>query len=75
MNSSFIDPLSLAERVGKIVTSGEKRKYYRFRQAPFYGGIATADCVGCCLKCLFCWFWHILVQPEKIGEAIWGRGQ
>ena len=68
MKSSFIDPLVLAERVREIVSSGEKRKYYRFRPAPFYGGIATADCVGCCLKCLFCWSWHIIVQPEKIGR-------
>ena len=68
MNYPLIDPLVLAERIGEIVGSGEKRKYYRFRPAPFYGGIATADCVGCCLKCLFCWSWHIIVQPEKIGR-------
>jgi uncharacterized Fe-S cluster-containing radical SAM superfamily protein len=51
-----------------VVSSGEKRKYYRFRPAPFYGGIATADCVGCCLKCLYCWSWNIIVQPEKVGR-------
>jgi uncharacterized Fe-S cluster-containing radical SAM superfamily protein len=58
----------LAERVREIVGSEEKRRYYRFRPAPFYGGIATADCVGCCLKCLFCWSWHIIVQPERVGR-------
>jgi uncharacterized Fe-S cluster-containing radical SAM superfamily protein len=58
----------LAERVREVVGSGEKRKYYRFRPAPYYGGIATADCVGCCIKCLFCWSWHIIVQPEKVGR-------
>jgi uncharacterized Fe-S cluster-containing radical SAM superfamily protein len=63
-----LDPLALAEKIEKIVSSGESRKYYRFRPAPFYGGIATADCVGCCLKCLFCWSWHIVVQPEKVGR-------
>lgn len=63
-----MDPLKLADEVAKIITSGEKRKYYRFRPAPYYGGIATADCVGCCLKCLFCWSWHIIVQPEKVGR-------
>ena len=68
MKSSLIDPVVLAERVREIVSSGEKRRYYRFRPASFYGGIATADCVGCCLKCLFCWSWHIIVQPEKIGR-------
>jgi uncharacterized Fe-S cluster-containing radical SAM superfamily protein len=68
MVSSSIDPLVLAEKVRKIVSSEEKRKYYRFRSASFYGGIATADCVGCCLKCLFCWSWQIIVQPEKVGR-------
>lgn len=66
--ASLIDPLELAEKVEKVVSSGEKRKYYRFRPAPYYGGIATADCVGCCLKCLFCWSWHIIIQPEKVGR-------
>jgi uncharacterized Fe-S cluster-containing radical SAM superfamily protein len=64
----MLDPFALAERIEKIVNSGEKRKYYRFRPASFYGGIATADCVGCCLRCLFCWSWHIVVQPEKVGR-------
>ncbi len=68
MKSSLIDPVVLAKRVREIVGSGEKRRYYRFRPASFYGGIATADCVGCCLKCFFCWSWHIIVQPEKIGR-------
>jgi uncharacterized Fe-S cluster-containing radical SAM superfamily protein len=65
---SSIDPLVLAEKMREVIGSGEKRKYYRFRPAPFYGGIATADCVGCCLKCLFCWSWHIIIQPEKVGR-------
>jgi len=68
VNRSSFDPLVLAERVRGIVSSGEKRKYYRFRATPFYGGIATADCVGCCLKCLFCWSWHVMTQPEKTGR-------
>lgn len=63
-----MDPLELAEKVSKVVSFGEKRKYYRFRPAPYYGGIATADCVGCCLRCLFCWSWHIVTQPENIGR-------
>ncbi len=68
MTESTTDPLVLAERVGRIVGSGDRRKYYRFRAAPYYGGIATADCVGCCLRCLFCWSWKILVQPERAGR-------
>ncbi|MEW6374465.1 MAG: radical SAM protein [Thermodesulfobacteriota bacterium] len=62
------DAIELAEKIREVIESGEKRKYYRFRPAPFYGGIATADCVGCCLRCLFCWSWHILLQPEKVGR-------
>lgn len=66
--SSGTDAIEFAEKIGQIVSSGERRKYYRFRPAPYYGGIATADCVGCCLKCLFCWSWQIVVQPEKVGR-------
>lgn len=64
----MIDTIEWAAKVKGVVSSGEKRKYYRFRPAPFYGGIATADCVGCCLKCLFCWSWHIITEPEKAGR-------
>ena len=67
-SNSLTDPVHWAEKVLEVVGSGEKRKYYRFRPAPYYGGIATADCVGCCLRCLFCWSWHIIVHPEKIGR-------
>jgi len=68
MKAEMLDPIALAERLQEVIGSGEKRKYYRFRPAPYYGGIATADCVGCCLRCLFCWSWHIIVQPDKIGR-------
>jgi uncharacterized Fe-S cluster-containing radical SAM superfamily protein len=64
----MVDPLAIAEKLGEVIGSGENRKYYRFRPAPYYGGIATGDCVGCCLKCLFCWSWHIIIQPEKVGR-------
>jgi len=68
MKAEMLDPIALAGKLKDIIGSAEKRKYYRFRPAPYYGGIATADCVGCCLRCLFCWSWHIIVQPEKIGR-------
>lgn len=64
----LFDPLELAKRVERIVSIGDRRKYYRFRPAPYYGGIATADCVGCCLKCLFCWSWYIVAHPENKGR-------
>lgn len=50
-----------------MVSRGRLRKYYRFRWARHYGGIATADCVGCCLRCLFCWSFNVICRPETTG--------
>jgi uncharacterized Fe-S cluster-containing radical SAM superfamily protein len=44
-----------------------KRKYYRFRADRFYGGIATADCMGCNLDCAFCWSYRTRIHPERFG--------
>lgn len=63
-----MDALKQAQKVSALVSQGKKRKYYRFRWAPFYGGIATADCVGCCLKCVFCWSWKVMTHPEHSGK-------
>lgn len=62
------DAVKRAEDVARIVTRDELRKYYRFRPARFYGGIATADCVGCCLRCLFCWSWRQVINPGACGR-------
>lgn len=55
----MFDPLKLSKRMEKKATKkvGDKihRKYYKFRSARFYGGIASADCVACNLRCLYCW--------------------
>ncbi len=32
--ASAIDPIALADEAGKIVSSGEERKYYRFLIQP-----------------------------------------
>jgi len=66
----MFDPIKKAEETARIVTRGEQRKYYRFRPARFYGGIATGDCVGCCLRCLFCWSWREVVGAESCGEFL-----
>ncbi len=60
--------MARAARVAEAVTRGELRKYYRFRPARFYGGIATSDCVGCCLRCIFCWAWEELTRTEPGGR-------
>jgi len=39
-------PFKRAAEVESIVTQGEKRLYYRFRPAPYYGEIAAANAVG-----------------------------
>lgn len=62
------DPIVLGEKVSQIVVRGEERKYYRFRGGRWYGGIATADCVGCNLRCKFCWSWRIRDNYVKIGK-------
>ena len=62
------DPVKRAQDVAPIVCRGDLRKYYRFRPARFYGGIATADCVGCCLRCIFCWSWQQVVRPGAYGK-------
>jgi uncharacterized Fe-S cluster-containing radical SAM superfamily protein len=64
----MFDAIELASRTGTIVCRDGERKYHRFRPSRFYGGIATADCVGCCLRCVFCWSWKVTVMPEDFGE-------
>jgi uncharacterized Fe-S cluster-containing radical SAM superfamily protein len=65
----FYNPLKLASEIEKVVVNGEFRKYYRVARAgKWYGGIATADCCGCCLKCVFCWSGVPRDNPEEIGE-------
>jgi uncharacterized Fe-S cluster-containing radical SAM superfamily protein len=49
------------------VCNERNRKYYRFRAARFYGGIATADCMGCNLDCAFCWSYRTRLHPERFG--------
>jgi len=49
------NPIALSKQIEKLVARGTEKKYYRFRPTRFYGGIATADTVGCNLRCSFCW--------------------
>ena len=62
------DPLKLGEAIRKLVCRGVERKYYRFRGGRWYGGISTADCVGCNLKCVFCWGSYARDRPIKVGR-------
>lgn len=64
----MFNPLKLSGKIKDVVCENNKRKYYRWRSAHYYGGIATADCVGCNLRCVFCWAYNIVTKPEKVGE-------
>ncbi len=64
----MFDPVELAELARNIVCKNNQRKYYRFRSSRFYGGIATADCIGCCLRCIFCWSWRVATRPQECGH-------
>jgi uncharacterized Fe-S cluster-containing radical SAM superfamily protein len=61
------DPIRRSQEMEKIVMQGDKRMYYRFRFAKFYGGIATADAVGCNLLCAYCWNYFRNQNPAKAG--------
>ena len=61
------NPLDLTKKIEKLVCKNSFRKYYRFRAARFYGGIASADCVGCNLRCYFCWS-NDPAREGKIGK-------
>jgi uncharacterized Fe-S cluster-containing radical SAM superfamily protein len=62
------NPIERAEAIEKIVMKNNKRKYYRFRFAPYYGGIVTADTIGCCFLCAYCWNYFRNLKPENFGE-------
>jgi len=62
------DPIELSKKTEKITTNGSLKKYYRFRPTRFYGGIATADTVGCNLRCKFCWSSQSVWETEKTGK-------
>lgn len=60
--------MKISEALRNIVCVENRRRYYRFRGGRWYGGIATADCVGCNLRCVFCWGWQVRDKPSSIGR-------
>jgi uncharacterized Fe-S cluster-containing radical SAM superfamily protein len=67
------DPIQRHIAIEKLVvrysSEGQEKKYYRFRPARWYGGIVTADCVGCGLLCKFCWVSdQVMNKPAEIGK-------
>jgi len=64
MNFPF-NPVERSKEVETIVMQGDKRLYYRFRPASYYGGIATADAVGCSFLCAYCWNYFRNLNPAQ----------
>lgn len=64
----MINPIKLTKITQSKVCRNNSRKFYRFRKTKFYGGCATADCLGCNLRCVYCWAQKKIWHPEKFGE-------
>jgi uncharacterized Fe-S cluster-containing radical SAM superfamily protein len=62
------NPIERAKEVESVVVNEEKRKYYRFRYANYYGGIVTADTIGCCFLCAYCWNYFRNLNFEHAGK-------
>jgi len=72
------DPVQRHLAIEKLVTrmgsEGQERKYYRIRPARWYGGVVTADCVGCGLLCKFCWVSDaVMFRPADVGKFYTSR--
>jgi uncharacterized Fe-S cluster-containing radical SAM superfamily protein len=64
----MIDPIELSKLIETHTSKYDSKKYYRFRKTQFYGGCATADCVGCNLRCIYCWAQKKVWHPTKYGK-------
>ena len=62
------DPIQRSKEIEQIAMQGDRRRYYRFRYAKFYGGIVTADAIGCNLLCAYCWNYSRNLNPDRFGE-------
>ena len=61
--------LAIEKLVTRIGHEEQEKKYYRIRPARWYGGIVTADCVGCGLLCKFCWVSDaVMFHPAEVGK-------
>ena len=59
------DPLERSAEAESLVMHDGTRLYYRFRASQYYGGIATADAVGCSFLCAYCWNYDRNLQPDR----------
>jgi len=73
LSLSLYDTLARHEAAEKLVTRNkgevQERKYWRFRYDRWYGGIVTADAVGCGLICKYCWVSDaVMFKPAVVGK-------
>jgi uncharacterized Fe-S cluster-containing radical SAM superfamily protein len=61
------DPLERAREIEELVMRDSMRRYYRFRASRHYGGIVTADAVGCSFLCAYCWNYRRNLCPGGYG--------
>ncbi|MHA1265635.1 MAG: radical SAM protein [Candidatus Helarchaeota archaeon] len=63
------NPLEISKKIKQLVVRNDySKRYYRFRGAKFYGGISTADVVGCNMHCVFCWVHpRVRYQCQNVG--------
>jgi len=62
------NPVERAEESEHLVMRDGERLYYRFRPAPYYGGIATADAIGCPFLCAYCWNYNRNLNPQRFDK-------
>jgi len=62
------DPIQRAAETEAVVMQDKLRKYYRFRASRHYGGIVTADAVGCPFLCAYCWNYGRNESPARFGK-------
>jgi uncharacterized Fe-S cluster-containing radical SAM superfamily protein len=63
------DPIQRSAEAERLVMQGRRRLYHKFRAAPYYGGIATADAIGCSFLCAYCWNYGRNVNPGRSGNG------
>ena len=63
------DPIALSRATERVVVRGNMRKYARLaRPLRFYGGITSAQEVGCNLRCKFCFSDKPVRRPHSTGR-------
>lgn len=59
------DPIKRSAEIESSVMQDNHRLYYRFRSSGHYGGVVTADTVGCNILCAYCWNYRKNENPTQ----------